>query len=166
MARQRAIQGVEGLHRDPVTAQHLGALQKAWSEVNYGNTMLWAAACLCFFGCLRAGEALAPEKEDFDPEAHLGWEDVQLEDSRSPEWISVKIKESKMDRTGLSGHSFRIGAATVEAMNGASGEDIKVLGRWKSREYKVYIRTGHRPQATSAQFLNEEAHENGVEDET
>ena len=26
-----AIQGVEGLHRDPVTAQHLGALQKAWS---------------------------------------------------------------------------------------------------------------------------------------
>ncbi len=65
-----------------------------------------------------------------------------------------------MDRTGISGHNFRIGEAAAMAMNGASGEDIKALGRWKSREYKVYIQTGHRPQATSVQFLNEEAHEN------
>ncbi len=51
-------------------------------------------------------------------------------------------------------------------MNGASEEDVKALGRWKSREYKGYIRTGHGAQVTSGLFLNEEAHKNGVEDET
>ncbi|XP_075052443.1 uncharacterized protein LOC142139068 isoform X2 [Mixophyes fleayi] len=37
-------------------------------------------------------------------------------------------------------HSFRIGAATAAAMGGASVPDIKLLGRWKSDNYKRYIR--------------------------
>ncbi len=80
--------------------------------------------------------------------------------------VKKALESQGMAVEGISGHSFRIGAATAATMNGASGEDIKALDRWKSREYKGYMRTGHRPQATSEHFLNEEAHENGVEDET
>ncbi|XP_075053830.1 integrase/recombinase xerD homolog [Mixophyes fleayi] len=37
-------------------------------------------------------------------------------------------------------HSFRIGAATVAAADGASSTAIQALGRWKSNSYKRYIR--------------------------
>ncbi len=55
------------------------AMRATWKEDGEKGSMLWAAACLCFFGCLRAGEALAPEKGSFDPKAHLSWEDVELQ---------------------------------------------------------------------------------------
>ncbi len=182
--------------------------------------MLWAAACLWFFGCLKAGEELAPESSNFDPKAHLCWEDVQLEDVERPEWIRVRVKKSKTDRLrkgalvtvcrtrkpicpvvallefmvirkagdgtffrlddgkglnrrvfveevrkalrergmadeGISGHSFKIGAATAASRNGASDEQIKDLGRWRSRAYKGYVRTGCEAQAASAKKLSE-----------
>ena len=37
-------------------------------------------------------------------------------------------------------HSFRIGAATQAASKGASDQQIRSLGRWKSDAYKKYIR--------------------------
>ncbi len=37
-------------------------------------------------------------------------------------------------------HSFRIGAATWAAMNGASDNVIKRMGRWSSDAFKAYIR--------------------------
>ena len=37
-------------------------------------------------------------------------------------------------------HSFRAGAATTAAMMGASEEQIRASGRWKSDAYKCYIR--------------------------
>ena len=37
-------------------------------------------------------------------------------------------------------HSFRIGAATSYAHNGASDAQIRSLGRWKSDAFKLYIR--------------------------
>ncbi len=174
--------------------------------------MLWACACMCFFGCMRAGEALSPEGVAFDKKAHLTWVDVQLEDARIPNWIRVRIKESKTDRSragafatlhktgldicpvmvvlvfmgeraagpgpffkdekgvsltrrefvaevkkvltakgipsaGISGHSFRIGSATAAALSGATDEEVKVLGRWRSREYRSYIRREEGDQA-------------------
>ncbi len=161
---------------------------------------------LFFSGCLRAGEALAPEGMDFDPKAHLSFDDVSVDSLERPRVIRVRIKESKTDRfrkgatvalcwTGgcmcpvkavlafmvvrkagpglffklpagkpltrksfvaevraalakagmacrdISGHSFRIGAATAAAQLGASEEEIKALGRWRSREYRGYVRT-------------------------
>ncbi len=50
--------------------------------------------------------------------------------------VKKALVSQGMDAVGISGHSFRIGAATTAAMNGASDEDVKALGRWKSREYK------------------------------
>ncbi len=72
-------------------AAHAGHAKRKMGDK---GVMLWATACLCFFGCLRAGEALAPEKREFNPKVHLGWEDVELEDIRSLSKIRVRIKES------------------------------------------------------------------------
>ncbi len=216
LARVEATGEKEKLRREPVTWNHMRALKEAWVAKGERGTMLWAAACMCFFGCLRAGEALAPETGEFDEKAHLGWEDVQLQDAVSPKWIRVRIKESKTDRlrkgayvrlprtdaeicpvvavlefmivrkvgpgpffmngekvgltrrvfvaevkkalaesgvpdAGISGHSFRIGAATAAARSGASDEEVKALGRWRSREYKGYIRREEGDQAAAAE---------------
>lgn len=41
---------------------------------------------------------------------------------------------------GLSGHSFRVGGASLRAAVGVSHEHIKRLGRWTSDCYKLYLR--------------------------
>ncbi len=66
---------------------------------------------------------------------------------------------------GISGHSFRIGAASAAAAGGASDEEIKVLGRWKSREYKHYIRRDGAEQAGAASKRMEIARTAGTEKE-
>ena len=45
------------------------------------------------------------------------------------------------DQSKYCGHSFRIGAATTAALQGISDSTIKVLGRWESSAYQLYVRT-------------------------
>ncbi len=40
-----------------------------------------------------------------------------------------------------SGHSFRRGAATSARITGLSEDEIRLLGRWKSDSYRLYIKT-------------------------
>jgi hypothetical protein len=44
-----------------------------------------------------------------------------------------------VDCSPYSGHSFRSGAATTAAKQGISDATIKMLGRWKSSAYQLYI---------------------------
>ena len=59
--------------------------------------MLWAAICLCFYGFLRAGEAVVPSDDGFDPSQHLTFEDIAVDSITNPSFMTVKIKQSKMD---------------------------------------------------------------------
>ncbi len=68
--------------------------------------------------------------------------------------VRKALAEKGMPDVGISGHSFRIGAATAAAESGATDE-VKALGRWKSRESKDYIRREEGEQAASAKKWTE-----------
>lgn len=63
----------------------------------------------------------------------------------SRERFVLKVKEAlsaaQLDHHMYSGHSFRIGAATSAATAGVPAYLIKMLGRWSSEAYQLYIRT-------------------------
>ncbi len=112
LERYEATDSAGKLVRHPVKWQHMRALRDEWGAAGEKGRMLWAAACLCFFACLRAGEALAPEQGEFDEGAHLTWRDVEVGTWNDKETIRVNIKQSKTDR-------LRKGAFVVlESTNG------------------------------------------------
>ena len=80
--RRRAAQG-GGRPRLPVTLAILRGLKGVWllEPDWFTASMLWAAACLCFFGFLRFGEVVVLSDAGFDPTVHLCFEDVSI-DSR------------------------------------------------------------------------------------
>ena len=45
-----------------------------------------------------------------------------------------------IDQGNYAGHSFRIGAATAAAAAGVPAHTIKIMGRWSSDAYTLYIR--------------------------
>ena len=59
--------------------------------------MLWAAATLCFFGFLRAGEITIPSDKGYDPTAHLSFFDIAVDNMANPSIMQVHIKTSKTD---------------------------------------------------------------------
>ena len=61
------------------------------------------------------------------------------------------LKALGIDYTKYSGHSLRRGGAISAKAAGASNELIKILGRWNSEAYKVYLRQvpGHIQQLNS-----------------
>lgn len=63
--------------------------------------------------------------------------------------VREALREAKVDCSAYSGHSFRSGAATTAAQKGVSDASIKMLGRWKSNAYQLYIKT---PRDQLAQF--------------
>ena len=67
-----------------------------------------------------------------------------------------------VDSTCYSGHSFRSGAATTAARRGIGDATVKMLGRWKSSAYQVYIKTPREQLANlSREFLPITKKENG-----
>lgn len=56
----------------------------------------------------------------------------------------VRVLQTTLQSMGIpsdkfNSHSFRIGAATTYAQKGASDAQIRILGRWKSDAFKLYI---------------------------
>ena len=60
--------------------------------------------------------------------------------------VREALTSAGVDSSAYSGHSFRSGAATTAAKCGVSDAVIKMLGRWKSSAYQLYIKT---PRDTS-----------------
>ena len=69
---------------------------------------------------------------------------------RKPYFVSTTkllLACSGYDPSAYSGHSFRAGSATTRATIGMSAWELKLLGRWSSNAYQVYLRN---PQLVSA----------------
>jgi len=90
----------------PRALEILCRLKSMWQ--NWPNcrdaSMLWAAATMCFFGFLRAGEVVVPSEGGFDPSSHLAYGDVRANNLSTPQFLEVWIKASKTDpfRHGVS----------------------------------------------------------------
>ena len=63
--------------------------------------------------------------------------------NRLTDILRYLLSSVSLDTDWFSSHSFRIGAATTAAAAGVPDRLIKVMGRWASDAFQVYIRTGH-----------------------
>ena len=63
------------------------------------------------------------------------------------------LEQQGFDCSGITGHSFRIGAASTAAQVGLEDSLIQTLGRWHSSAYLRYIRTPGRALATASARL-------------
>ena len=63
------------------------------------------------------------------------------------------LSAAGVDCRAYSGHSFRSGAATTAAKEGVEDSTIKMLGRWKSEAYQVYIKTPREQLAAISKVL-------------
>lgn len=111
-----------------VTPSILNRIKELWSarSTEPDIIMLWAAACLCFFGFFRSGELTVPSAQGFDPTIHLSWGDVAVDNPTNPTAIRVLLKRS-----------------------GIEDSVIRTLGRWNSTAFLSYIRT---PRENLAHF--------------
>lgn len=63
------------------------------------------------------------------------------------------LSTAGVDCRSYSGHSFRSGAATTAAKQGVGDATIKMLGRWKSNAYQLYVKTPRSQLAAISQRL-------------
>ena len=70
------------------------------------------------------------------------WRDGSpLSHHRFVQEFRVILQAAGLDQSRYAGHSFRIGAATSAARAGIPAHLIKMLGRWESEAYLLYVRT-------------------------
>ena len=67
--------------------------------------------------------------------------------------IKKALRIAKIDPAAYSGHSFRIGAASAAAAAGVPAYFIKMLGRWESEAYHLYIKTPRESLAAVSQLI-------------
>ena len=84
--------------RFPITIDVMRQLQTLFSGKphNYHYIMLWAACCTAFFGLLRRGEFTT--QGPYNPQVHLSFKDLAVDNKSSPTYIRLCIKQSKTDR--------------------------------------------------------------------
>ena len=85
--------------RLPITPDLLLKIRQVWfnSHHHQDDAMLWAAALLCFFGFLRAGEIIIPSDTAYDEGTHISFSDVMVDSFNNPHVLKVRIKASKTD---------------------------------------------------------------------
>ena len=68
---------------------------------------------------------------------------------------------ARIDPTGFSSHSFRIGATPKASRQGLPKSIIKWLGRWKSTAYQRYIKPPTTHLASLASLISAQGQSHG-----
>ena len=87
--------------RLPVTASLLEQIRVALDDSTYLHKMVvWAVACVAFFGFFRLGELLLDSPLAFNSATCLAWGDVAVDDTSNPSQVKIHLKKSKCDQFG------------------------------------------------------------------
>ena len=113
----------------PITPDILRHLRSAWGALpdHLNATMLWAAACMCFFSFLRSGEVVVPSDSAYDPAVHLSQGDVRVDNTANPQYLEVHLKVSKTD-------PFRLGVTVYLGRSHAKLCPVYMLYIWTPQE--------------------------------
>ena len=85
--------------RRPITIQLTRRIKMALLQEphSYDNILLWATCCIAFFSFLKCSEFTVPSIQEYDPSAHLSYDDVSIDCRDSPSVVQIHIKQSKTD---------------------------------------------------------------------
>ena len=85
--------------RLPITIQLTRRIKMALLQEphSYDIILLWATCCIAFFGFLRCSEFTVPSIQEYNPSAHLSFDDVSINCTDSPSAVQIHIKQSKTD---------------------------------------------------------------------
>ena len=102
--------------RLPITPMILRKMQQSWfgRDQSFDSIMLWAASLTTFFSFCRSGEITVENETKYDPSIHLSFSDIAVDNSESPNVISLNIKRSKTDQ----------GAVGVRVVLGRTDNDL------------------------------------------
>ena len=80
-----------------ITHTILHNLKNVWDQLlSREDVMLWGAACL-FIGFQCTGEMVVPSDAGYDPQVHLSFQGVKVDNRQKPKWLEVHLRESKSD---------------------------------------------------------------------
>ena len=152
----KRLQGSEKRDRCPVTFNVLQKLQRQVVLTRYNDSMFWAACCLGFFGFLRSGEFTVASTPSFNPDLHLGLEDIKMDWHHSPTYMLVKIKASTTDQ-------FRKGVTLRIATSGSTICAVRTLSDYLhlrgNRPGPLFVHADGKPltHVTLSKWLQETA---------
>ena len=97
------------IQRLPVTPALLSSIHSLWSQqpITFDKTMLWAAFCTGFFGCMRAGEFTATSEHiPTNQQQYLASTDLTVNCHHNPQVITLHLRHSKTDQFSRGAHIY------------------------------------------------------------
>ena len=96
--------------RLPITPSILRKIKSVWlsKKSTPDKLMLWAASTTAFFGFCRSGEITVSSADSYDPQSHLSFSDLAVDQPSAPSMMSILLKHSKTDQ-GRKGMKIVIG---------------------------------------------------------
>lgn len=85
--------------RLPITAPVLEQIRSALNKSSHPQkVLLWAVACVVFFGFFRLGELLQETERAYSPSTSLSWGDIAVDNQEEPTMVRIHVKRLKCDQ--------------------------------------------------------------------
>ena len=99
--RARLAKNIPPRIRLPITTPVLEQVRVALDQSAHPQKVLiWAVACVAFFGFFRLGELLPESAGAYNPATSLSWGDVAVDNPERPTMVRIHLKKSKCDQFG------------------------------------------------------------------